>query len=109
MNGKNGTQLTDYRNKIESEIAENEEIDSSNVSYILLLPDHNNISQNEWPTVKYSEVYKFLQDKHTKSNDDELNGFLLSLEPHTAVDFNFHIMQKRFVRAIKKAKKTNIE
>ncbi len=105
LNGKNGTQLTEYRNKIESEIAENEEIDSSNVSYILLQPDHNNISQKEWPTVKYSEVYKFLQDKHTKSKDDELNGFLLSLEPHTAVDFNFHIMQKRFVRAIKKAKK----
>lgn len=107
LNGKDGNQLSKYRKTIE-EAVRNEKSDfyQKIPVYILLLPNHNNIALIEtgWDVCRYKEVYDYLERNGDSTSDQELKDFLRSLEPHTREDYNFSIMQKRFVRAIRKVR-----
>lgn len=104
LNGIDGSQLSVYKARVEKYIADNE-IGVVDVSYILLLPDHNNIELSDsdakcWKIIRYSDVYNFLSDRACKC-DKEQQDFLRAIEPHAQSDFNSSVMHKRFVRAIK--------
>ena len=112
LNGEDGNQLSDYHSKIEQEIRNEKSVFyGKQPIYVLLVPDHNNIvlkgeDKKNWKIVRYSEVHTFLINQRVYNEDAELKDFANSLYPHTQVDFNFSVMQKRFVRAITKCKGT---
>lgn len=114
LNGKDGDQLSVYHSRIEDVIKDNKSpFYGKNPIYILLKPDHNNLkmkveNDTTWKVVRYSKVYNFLKSHKSFKKDNELIDFARSLEPHAQVDYNFSVMQKRFVRAINKCKGTNI-
>lgn len=109
LNGIDGKQLSDYKNKIETAINDQESPFFSKTlkSYILLTPNHNNIKidDEDWKIIKYKEIYDFLKEQDGEDvKNQEIKDFIKSLEPHTHEDYNFSVMQKRFVRAIKQLK-----
>jgi hypothetical protein len=109
LNGIDGKQLSDYKNKIETAIKDQESPFFSKTlkSYILLTPNHNNIKidDEDWKIRKYKEIYDFLKEQDGEDvKNQEIKDFIKSLEPHTHEDYNFSVMQKRFVRAIKQLK-----
>ena len=109
LNGIDGKQLSDYKNKIETAINDQESPFFSKTlkSYILLTPNHNNIKidDEDWKIRKYKEIYDFLKEQDGEDvKNQEIKDFIKSLEPHTHEDYNFSVMQKRFVRAIKQLK-----
>ena len=110
LNGIDGNQLEKYKKEVEKEVV-SERI--AKATYILLHPNHNDIAlgeeYKEWNVVKYSEVYDFLWSKKELLRDAEMDDFLKALEIHSQVDFNFSIMHRRFVRAIKLSKLYNKE
>ena len=105
LNGVDGNQLKDYEDKIKTAIRDQKSpfLDKTPKSYILLTPNHNNIKINDgvWEIRKYNEIYDFLKKQEDYKDNLEIQDFIKSLEPHTHEDYNFSVMQKRFVRAIK--------
>lgn len=105
LNGVDGNQLSDYKDKIETATKDQESPFFGKIpkSYILLIPNHNNIEikEKDWEIRKYKEIYDFLKKQEVYNDNPEIQDFIKSLEPHTHEDYNFSVMQKRFVRAIK--------
>ena len=105
LNGVDGNQLSDYKDKIETATKDQESpfFGKTPKSYILLTPNHKNIEikEKDWEIRKYKEIYDFLKKQEVYNDNPEIQDFIKSLEPHTHEDYNFSVMQKRFVRAIK--------
>lgn len=105
------TQLTKYQTLFESPIKSDDDEwlknmkSKKNKFYILLVPNHNNITLpqhcSNWLRIEYKSLYDFIVNSKEYNDDNELKEFSKALKPHTENDFNFSIMQKRFVRAIK--------
>jgi hypothetical protein len=109
LNGIDGNQLSAYREKIKTAIKDQESLffNKRLKSCILLTPNHNNIKidDEDWKIRKYKEIYDFLKEQDGEDvKNQEIKDFIKSLEPHTHEDYNFSVMQKRFVRAIKQLK-----
>ena len=105
------TQLKKYQTLFESPVKSDDDEwlknmkSKKNKFYILLVPNHNNITLpqhcSNWLRMEYKTLYDFIVNSKEYNDDNELNEFAKALKPHTENDFNFSIMQKRFVRAIK--------
>lgn len=108
LNGVVGgkTQLDKYKKIIE----EKEEFKNKKPIFIFLTPNHNKISVNKpWTTIEYSEIYDFLKSKIEVApykDDFHFVDFVKSLEDHSKSDYIRIVMEKKFVKAVKKTKQS---
>lgn len=103
--GKVTDQLDKYYNIMISDDGENSFKDERKGKFFILLsPDHNPIkhSHREWHNHKYSELNDFLKTIPTINSDFYLKDFQRSVANHCDVDYNFTIMNKRFIKALEK-------
>ena len=114
------SQLDKYYNYIQEEYVEKG--DSRKTLFVVLRPDYSNVdllkyqatlpSQETYYDLKYSELYKFLQNKITLEpykSDLYLNEYLLAIKKHSQEHYEdqFEIMTKKFQRVIMKRKQEN--
>ena len=70
--------------------------------FFVLYPDHNQINHghNKWTNILYSQLKSFL-DEIDDGKDPYLTDFRRSIAYHSESDYNYILMRKRFLRAIK--------
>lgn len=100
-----GNQLDDYERKVKSL----DRYKGKSFYFYLLLPDHNNIEltkkNKNWAKIKYSQVRDFLESIPEAKRDLKLADFLNSISDHSQKDYKHSVMRKKFIRAIKSAKR----
>ena len=109
-NGQDITQLDRYLNFANWELNKRDDDKYENVKAIILMPDYNEPTisakmKDHWTPIKYSELYKHLEDnQQVFANDINFRQFFKALERHThknVNDYLYHEMQEKFFNRIK--------
>lgn len=108
INGKTlGNQLSEYEAKIANKFKGHEQ------HFYILVPDHNDlkipVENSNWKKIPYSKINDFLESQDINcKNDFQLRDFQQTISDHSQKDYNYSIMRKKFIRAIKSVNKGNM-